>query len=75
MSPIIRVGERCERCHQRPVWDAESGLCSPCWHLTCAFGAKPEQRAVSPFDALVLAGSAHPADSPEFDRMLHEWLS
>lgn len=75
MSPIIRVRDRCERCQQRPARDTDTGLCAACWRLTRAFGAKPEQRAVNQFDALVRAGSASPAGSPEFEQMLYEWLS
>jgi hypothetical protein len=75
MSPIIRIGDRCERCHQRGVWDLETGLCSPCWRSERAFGRKPEPRAPTRFDALVQAGEAHSADSREFEQELYDWLS
>jgi hypothetical protein len=54
------TGPRCARpgCG-RPVWDRESGLCSPCWHLARASGA----------DEVVVLDHR----SFEFDRALAAW--
>ena len=76
MSPVTPIGDRCVLCRTRPVWHGRSsGLCSACWRIACAFGGRPEPRAFDDFDALVDAGAAHAAESPEFERALLDWLS
>lgn len=72
MSPVIRVGPRCHRCHKRPVWT--DALCNPCWCLVAVFGHRPVDATPSP-DRLQPVLEILDADSLEFERRLAAWLA